>query len=78
MTEMDSCVKADDVPRPSSLQDSDSKDKLFEKIVYFTSGFIGDEVNLQYAYYIHLIVLIYKFVFYQFLYFNYALDIIST
>lgn len=75
---MDSCAKADDVSRSSSIQDSDSKDKLFEKIVYFTSGFIGDEVNLQYAYYIHLIVLIYKFVFYQFLYFNCVLDNIST
>lgn len=78
MTEMDSSAKADDVPSSSSLRDCDSKNKLFEKIVYFTSGFIGDEVNLQYAYYIHLIVLIYKFVFYQFLYFNYVLDNIST
>lgn len=75
---MDSSGKVDDVPSSSSLRDSNSKDKLFEKIVYFSSGFIGDEVNLQHEYNIHLIVLIYKFVFYQFLCFNYVLDHIST
>lgn len=46
--EMNSSVKGDEVQKSSS-RDSDNKLRLFEKIVYFVSGSIGDEVSTFYA-----------------------------
>lgn len=40
---MDSSVKSDEISSPSLQRDEDNK--LFEKIVYFASGIIGDEVS---------------------------------
>jgi len=42
---MDTSVKADEVQNSSLPRDGDNKLKLFEKIVYFASGSIGDEVS---------------------------------
>lgn len=42
---MDSSVKSDEISSSSLQRDEDSKLKLFEKIVYFASGIIGDEVS---------------------------------
>jgi len=42
---MDTLVKADESQNSSMLRDGDNKIKLFEKIVYFSSGSIGDEVS---------------------------------
>lgn len=47
---MDSSVKVDESQNSSMQGDGDNKLKLFEKIVYFSSGSIGDEVSIdQYA-----------------------------
>lgn len=43
---MDSSGKVDDAQSFSSSRDGDNnRPKLFEKIVYFASGSIGDEVS---------------------------------
>jgi len=46
---MNSSVKGDEVQKSLS-RDGDNKLRLFEKIVYFVSGSIGDEVSTLYAY----------------------------
>ncbi|XP_022171154.1 PAX-interacting protein 1 isoform X2 [Myzus persicae] len=43
---MDTLVKADESQNSSMQRDGDNKLKLFEKIVYFSSGSIGDEALL--------------------------------
>lgn len=42
---MDSSIKSDEILNSSLQRDEDNKLKLFEKIVYFASGIIGDEVS---------------------------------
>lgn len=42
---MDSSVKSEEISSSSLQRDEDNKPKLFEKIVYFASGIIGDEVS---------------------------------
>lgn len=42
---MDTSVKADESRNTSMPRDGDNKLKLFEKIVYFASGSISDEVS---------------------------------
>jgi len=44
---MDSSVKVDESQNSSMQGDGDNKLKLFEKIVYFSSGSIGDEVSID-------------------------------
>jgi len=47
---MDTSVKTEESRNSSMTRDGDNKLKLFEKIVYFASGSIGDEVSImQYA-----------------------------
>jgi hypothetical protein len=51
---MDSSNKTTEVQSSSMSLDSDSKHRLFENIVYFASGSIGDEVS-----FIHVFLLSY-------------------
>jgi len=51
---MDTSVKTEEAQNSSLPQDGDNKLKLFEKIVYFASGSIGNEVST--ALYVHGIV----------------------
>jgi len=44
---MDTSVKVDESQNSSMQRDGDNKLKLFEKIVYFSSGSIGDEVSID-------------------------------
>lgn len=43
---MDSSAKGDEAQSSSRSRDGGNKYKLFERIVYFTSGSIGDEVSV--------------------------------
>lgn len=44
---MDTSVKVDESQNSTMQRDGDNKLKLFEKIVYFSSGSIGDEVSID-------------------------------
>jgi len=44
---MDTSVKADESQNSSMPRDGDNKLKLFEKIIYFASGSISDEVSIM-------------------------------
>lgn len=43
---MDTSVKTEEAQNSSLPRDGDNKPKLFEKIVYFASGSIGNEVSI--------------------------------
>jgi len=51
---MDTSVKTEEAQNSSLPRVGDNKPKLFEKIVYFASGSIGNEVSI--ALYVHGIV----------------------
>lgn len=54
LSTMDTSVKTEEAQDSSLPRDGDNKLKLFEKIVYFASGSIGNEVST--ALYVHGIV----------------------
>lgn len=54
LSTMDTSVKTEEAQNSSLPRDGDNKLKLFEKIVYFASGSIGNEVST--ALYVHRIV----------------------